>query len=684
MLMHYGVTPYIVFDGDHLPSKATTEVERAKRRESSKKLGLELYRSGKISQAHQELQKAVDVTPYMARLLIEELKKLNVQYVVAPYEADAQLVYLERKGLISGILSEDSDMLVFGAKRLLTKLEQYGDCVEINRGDFTACRDISLIGWSDTDFRRMAILSGCDYLANINKMGVKTAYRYIRRYKSIEKVLQMVQFEGKFHVPAGYLEDFKQAELTFLHQRIFCPLAKMMVMLTELDGETKEEDLPFIGAAVEQETAIGVACGDLDPMTKEPIIIRHKSNSSYMRRQTVAPDSDLKKIKKPIDSFFIPKRQPLAELDPNSLTPSSSQKRLLENANTTWYSSHAPFISAANRSRISLPASRPSPSPTVRSVHRDEWLSRAAVIPAPPQSGKRQRLCSDADDSMPADVEGSTSRYFASKRAEPSPLNGKKERHKKAKKSDVNIWSDDSIDEALAQLPDICDLIKPVKIAIFSDKKVPGDSTHSTIFVEEDTSQGSTLISESSVMSTLTAETSIAGSFDGNEFLDEVEVNAKKEMSKLAKQFVFGNRDKSLSRSKGQVTRIPLKHAVSSLDTRVQSNDMENGEPATEIQRSEGIRIHGVHDFDYEVLKFGSSNVHAGPESTSTLPATMETISKTPSPEQIRVKETPIASRGSEDLLVPNSEDEVGEAISEDENPSRPCLNIGKFLFTPK
>lgn len=28
MLHHFGVTPYLVFDGDYLPSKAGTEAER--------------------------------------------------------------------------------------------------------------------------------------------------------------------------------------------------------------------------------------------------------------------------------------------------------------------------------------------------------------------------------------------------------------------------------------------------------------------------------------------------------------------------------------------------------------------------------------------------------------------------------------------------------------------------------
>ena len=151
------------FDGDYLPSKAGTEQERAQKRRESKALGLDLLKRGKVSQAHLELQKSVDVTPEMARQMIEELKYHNIKYVVAPYEADSQLAYMERKGIIDAILSEDSDLLVFGAKCLITKLDKYGECVEINRNLFTACREISLAGWSDADFRRMAMLSGCDY-----------------------------------------------------------------------------------------------------------------------------------------------------------------------------------------------------------------------------------------------------------------------------------------------------------------------------------------------------------------------------------------------------------------------------------------------------------------------------------------------------------------------------------------
>lgn len=473
MLIHFGVIPYIVFDGDYLPSKAVTEVDRAKRREESKQKGLELYRLNKPPQAHHELQKAVDVTPEMAKQLINELKKIGVQYVVAPYEADAQLVYLERKGLIQGMLSEDSDLLVFGAKKLLTKLDQYGDCIEINRTDFTACRDVSLVGWTDAEFRRMAILSGCDYLASINKMGLKTAYRYLRKYKTIEKVLQMLAFDGQYHIPTGYLEKFYKAELTFLHQRVFCPEKEDIVMLTDLASNTQPGDLSFIGGEIQRDVAIGVAKGDLDPMTKQPLFIKSAAKTGPNTpwggsRSNVAVLCSETKASRSIDSFFKPKRTPLAELDPNSFTPSPAQERLLRQANgASWSSSPAPYRAPALRSNT-LTSTVPRPTP---SADISQTLNAMGVTLPLSTPSKRRRLCSDP--TVGPDLGNGRSPFFGTYTVDPSPSARTTKKNRKTKTANIAVWSDDSVEEAMAELPDISEnriTMKKGKLEVFKDE----------------------------------------------------------------------------------------------------------------------------------------------------------------------------------------------------------------------
>ena len=190
MLRHYGVEPYVVFDGDYLPSKLQTEDSRALKRAECLSLGLRYRAQNQNTKATEQFQKCIDITPEMAYQFIVALRRENVSYVVAPYEADAQLSYLEKRGIIQAIVTEDSDLLVFGCKTLLLKMSQFGECIEIKREKFGNVRgQITLHGFTDDDFRHMAILSGCDYLESINGVGLITAHRLLRKYnKNVQRV----------------------------------------------------------------------------------------------------------------------------------------------------------------------------------------------------------------------------------------------------------------------------------------------------------------------------------------------------------------------------------------------------------------------------------------------------------------------------------------------------------------
>ncbi|KAI0346412.1 PIN domain-like protein [Trametopsis cervina] len=254
LLRHHGITPYIVFDGGPLPAKRGTESERKKKRDENLARANTLAAQGKHSQAREFYVKCVDVTPQMAYQLIKALKAENVDYVVAPYEADAQMAYLERVGLVDGILTEDSDLLVFGCKNVLLKLDTIeSTVVSISRANFaslaaTSAGGISLLGWSDVQFRAMAILSGCDYLPSVPGVGLKTAWALLRKHKSVENVVRALRMEGKKAVPQDYLQSFKLAEKVFLHQRVYDPIEKVLVNLTAIpDQDWDDEAEQYVG-----------------------------------------------------------------------------------------------------------------------------------------------------------------------------------------------------------------------------------------------------------------------------------------------------------------------------------------------------------------------------------------------------------------------------------------------------
>ncbi|BGP31765.1 hypothetical protein JCM10296v2_003539 [Rhodotorula toruloides] len=272
MLKYYGVTPFLVFDGGLLPSKMGTEDEREKRRSDALAKGNAFLAEGKAGQARECFVKAVDVTPAMAYQLIKALRAEGVEYVVAPYEADPQLAYLEKSGIVDAIVTEDSDLLVFGCRNVLFKMDGEGACVHISRDDFSKCREYNFAGWSDAEFRHMAILSGCDYLPSIHKLGLKTAYNLLRKYKKPEKVIQFVRLEGQLDVPRNYLDEFRRAELTFLHQHVFDPRTRKLTHLHPLPPDKTCNDLPFIGPLLDEDFARGLAAGEIDPISKEPMV----------------------------------------------------------------------------------------------------------------------------------------------------------------------------------------------------------------------------------------------------------------------------------------------------------------------------------------------------------------------------------------------------------------------------
>ena len=69
-------------------------------------------------------------------MTINALVTKNIEFIVAPYEADSQIAKLKRLGMVDAVISEDSDLIIFGVNVIL-KLNQNGECdyVDLNKGD---------------------------------------------------------------------------------------------------------------------------------------------------------------------------------------------------------------------------------------------------------------------------------------------------------------------------------------------------------------------------------------------------------------------------------------------------------------------------------------------------------------------------------------------------------------------
>jgi exonuclease-1 len=655
MLIHFGITPYIIFDGDNLPSKAGTEKDRRERRKEGKRLGLELLKVGKTAQAHLELQKSVDVTPEMARMFIEELKHHNIQYVVAPYEADSQMAYLERKGIIDGVLSEDSDLLVFGVKCLITKLDKYGECVEVNRNHFTACREVSFVGWSDADFRRMAILSGCDYLSGIGGLGLKTAHRMLRKHKTVDRLVKAAQFDGKLKVPAGFMADFDQAEKTFMYQWVFCPIEKKLVHLTPLADGVDIADMPFLGEEVPAHVAIGVASGDLYPRTKLPITIASKQKPmgkplAPARRHSSIVQTPDSKGSKSIDHFFKPRRTPLAELSPNLFTPSPSQQVLLEQQRESNGWAAVPTPLARMQSDSAIP--RTAPQPARRIISEPSGGRRSVSHPT-----KRQRLCSELTSETPdaGSEDVVRSQFFASSVPEPSPSLRTHKSSRRKPGQEFDLFSDDSLHEAMAEAADLEEAASQPKqkMRVFSDsfqssRKSQSQSTAS--------SRGSTVQSQES-----TATLTPASSFGSPEPESIFSSTIGSQMEELRSKFAYKPPPPLWPRTP-RAARSPLRR---------RNTEAWAPSPSPLEQDSKAI--------PEPILPGTPPPVVDEPEIPDSAWAVMEAevvvAASSPPPMMTPNKRRRSSLKGSEDLIVPDSEAES------DCSPRKPMFSLARYAF---
>ncbi|CAI5500466.1 unnamed protein product [Closterium sp. Naga37s-1] len=247
LLRDNGVIPVLVFDGGKLPSKSQQESKRDKSRRENLERAEQLLLKGKRSEARECFQKAVDITPAIAHQLIRVLRQEHVEYVVAPYEADAQMAYLCTSGLVHAVITEDSDLIAYSCPRVLFKMDHMGHGDEIVYANIGQSQELALADFIPQMVLEMCILSGCDYLDSLPKVGLKTAHDWIRRHRNYQSALAVAKLNGRV-VPEEYEGAFEQALLTFLHHRVYHLADELMTHVNPLPPTLgPDTDLSFLG-----------------------------------------------------------------------------------------------------------------------------------------------------------------------------------------------------------------------------------------------------------------------------------------------------------------------------------------------------------------------------------------------------------------------------------------------------
>lgn len=176
-----GFELYLVYDGGEMKYKIT-ESSRAQRR-------LDCY-------LKEQWLGAVEITPYQMfnfqnylreHPFVKDGNPVETPFVVAPFEADAQLAYLCKQGITDAVLTNDSDLIIYGVKHVLMIRQKAIETYDVMPEAKEVAATINEI--SQEKLWLFGFFVSCDYFTGVAGLGIVKAMRIITEldYSSKEK-----------------------------------------------------------------------------------------------------------------------------------------------------------------------------------------------------------------------------------------------------------------------------------------------------------------------------------------------------------------------------------------------------------------------------------------------------------------------------------------------------------------
>lgn len=193
-----GIRPVFVFDGKPHQLKARTISERRLVKEKTI-AELELAREAGDQERVRSLSSRIN---YITDDMIEESKDLlslmGIPAIFAPSEGEAQASLLSRAGRVNGVISQDYDCLLFGARKVFRNFVASGRrkipgrnfYVTVNPEFVDLDETLNRNGISQDQLISIGILIGTDFNRGLQRVGAKTALNLIRKYGDIRSVLK--------------------------------------------------------------------------------------------------------------------------------------------------------------------------------------------------------------------------------------------------------------------------------------------------------------------------------------------------------------------------------------------------------------------------------------------------------------------------------------------------------------
>lgn len=201
LFFRHHILPVYVIDGDAPLEKRNVLDKRAQKRQKMyDNIADLLDRQSENNSPNTSSRIDSEITKLERRCVIFSQKQikdilyffelLGVPVIRENEEADFILAKLSASNKIDYILSDDSDVLVFGAKKVLKNF-----CITDEKCQLYILDEIlENIGVSFHKFVDICILCGCDYTTKIRNMNCSKSFQLITQYGSIEEVAKNTEY----------------------------------------------------------------------------------------------------------------------------------------------------------------------------------------------------------------------------------------------------------------------------------------------------------------------------------------------------------------------------------------------------------------------------------------------------------------------------------------------------------
>jgi flap endonuclease-1 len=185
-LLKMNIIPIYVFDGK--PPEFKSKVLNNRRdikQKAYEKLSEDITEDEKIKY----FKRTVSISKKQINECIELLDLMGIPYIEAPEEADSQCAELVKSGIADGVLTEDMDIMTFGATKIYRNLTSY------KKDNMMICMDdvLKSLNLNYEQFIELCILFGCDYNEKIRDLKPEEIFSYYSQYKNIPETLNLMK-----------------------------------------------------------------------------------------------------------------------------------------------------------------------------------------------------------------------------------------------------------------------------------------------------------------------------------------------------------------------------------------------------------------------------------------------------------------------------------------------------------